>query len=347
MRFSILLMPEHPVGQILNIMQKADELGYYGFWLVDEIYHKDPWTLMALGAQATRNIRFGPAVTHVYLREPTLIAQSLATLDEISNGRAICALSMGNIIMLDQYHVQWKGKKPLRRIKEAVSIIKTLLGEGKITYQGEFFKYTGLFMVARPKGKVPIYIGAMAGPRSFQMAGEIGDGIMVYSGISPEFWKDVAEKVRDGAEKANRKPEEVDIAAWLICSVAEDSGKAKQAAKTIVGFYIPAMPERPLKMHGIMPEDVMELNKAFYRGDVKKVVELTGMDLVEKLTLAGSPSEISEKIRRNLQQAGVNHVVFCIVDPYIVKIFTGIDIPKLPDFKEQLELLKSKVIAEF
>ncbi len=347
MKFSVVMLPEYPISDILGYIKKADELGFYGFWSVDETYHKDAWTIFAAAARETKNIVMGPAVTHVYLREPTLIAQQLATLDELSNGRAAAAISFGNLIMLQQYYVKWQGTRPLARVKEAFHVIRTLLNEGKITYDGQFFKYIGLFTAARPVGKIPLYLGAMGGPRSFELAGEISDGMMSALGYSREFWRDAVSNMRKGAQKAGRNPDELDVAAWVVFTVSKNREAAKQVAKSIVGFYIPSMPERQLQMHGIKPEEVKEINESFLKGDVERVIQLTSMDLVDKLSVSGSPEEIVDQLKKNFASEGVKHVVACIIDPFIVKFFTGKDVADVPDFNGQLRLIKDEIMPHF
>ena len=72
----------------------------------------------------------GPSVSGVVLREPTLIAQAAATLDELTDGRAEVVLSSGNFGLLAQYDIDWAKTKPLSRVKEAVQVIRTLLDDG-------------------------------------------------------------------------------------------------------------------------------------------------------------------------------------------------------------------------
>ena len=73
--------------------------------------------------------------------------------------------------------IDWARTKPLSRVKEGVHVIRTLLDDGAITFDGEFFKYKGLFTFARPvQERVPVKIGSMRGPKSFEVAGEFSDG---------------------------------------------------------------------------------------------------------------------------------------------------------------------------
>ena len=149
-RFSYVQTPDYPLSDSIDMIRTADDLGFYACYSVDEIYHKDMWLLFAAAADKTRNIRMGPNVTHVILRDPTLIAQQLATLDELTGGRAEAVVSFGNLVMLSQYHVQWQGSRPLARVREGMSVLRTMLDTGKIDHQGEFFNYMGLFTAARP-----------------------------------------------------------------------------------------------------------------------------------------------------------------------------------------------------
>src|SRR3954465_10687445 len=88
MRFSYCMLPDYSLDDSIEMIKTADRLGFHPVYAVDETWHKDLWTLFAAAADKTERIRFGPNVTHVFLREPTLICQQLATLDELSGGRA-------------------------------------------------------------------------------------------------------------------------------------------------------------------------------------------------------------------------------------------------------------------
>ena len=97
MRFSYLMLPDYPLDDAIDMIKKADELGFYACYSVDETWHKDLWVVFAAAARETQQIRFGPNVTHVFLREPTLICQQMATLDELTGGRTEIVVSTGQL----------------------------------------------------------------------------------------------------------------------------------------------------------------------------------------------------------------------------------------------------------
>lgn len=81
----------------------------------------------------------------------------------------------GNFGLLAQYGIDWARTKPLSRLKEAHRVLRTLLDDGAITHDGEFYRYDGLFTFARPVQRhVPVKFGAMRGPKSFQATGGVG-----------------------------------------------------------------------------------------------------------------------------------------------------------------------------
>jgi alkanesulfonate monooxygenase SsuD/methylene tetrahydromethanopterin reductase-like flavin-dependent oxidoreductase (luciferase family) len=76
----------------------------------------------AAAAIRTERIRLGPCVAPIYMREPTYIAQLVATLDELSDGRAEVVFGIGNIAVLEQYGVEWRGTRPIARaVAESLS----------------------------------------------------------------------------------------------------------------------------------------------------------------------------------------------------------------------------------
>jgi 5,10-methylenetetrahydromethanopterin reductase len=347
-RFSYVQVPAYPLTDSIDMIKLADDLGFYACYSVDETYHKDMWLLFAAAADKTRNIRLGPNVTHVILREPTLIAQQLATLDELTNGRAEAVVSFGNLVMLNQYHVPWQTIKPLSRVKEGLEVMRKFLDEGVITYEGEFFNYTGLFTAARPvQEHVPLKVGAMGGPKSFEFAGEVADGMHHACGYSRENYEYVVDHVKAGARRAGRNFEDLDIGAWLIWTCGPDSKAAKEAARIMAAFYIPAMPKNQVERHGIEYESLQPISDAFAGGDVAKALELTTPELGEKLSVAGTPEECIQKLRDNIIPTGINHVIASVTDPFLVKHFSGHDLANVPDVPGQLRLIHDEVMPAF
>jgi 5,10-methylenetetrahydromethanopterin reductase len=290
----------------------------------------------------------GPSVSGVVLREPTLIAQAAATLDELTDGRAEVAVSSGNFGLLAQYDIDWAKTKPLSRVKEAVHVIRTLLDDGAVTYDGEFFNYSGLFTFARPvQERLPIMIGAMRGPKSFEVAAEFSDGCHHALSYTREAYDYMLEHCTIGAERAGKNVKDLDLGAWIVFSVGEDGAAARDAARSMVGLFASAMPHEQLKRNGVEPEEIAPIVEAIGAGDMAKGIELTSPDLADRLSVAGTPEECTEKIKSQITAAGVNHLILAITDASLVKALMGREVEGVPDVDTQLQLVHDRMMPAF
>src|SRR5829696_2674388 len=347
MKFSYALLPDYPLEQSLRALNLADELGFHAVYAADETWHKDLWLLFAAASQQTSRIRMGPSLSGVVLREPSLIAQSAATLDELTGGRAEVVLGSGNFGLLAEYRIDWAKTKPLSRVIEGVHVVRTLLDEGAITYDGEFFRYDGLFTFARPvQDHLPVKMGAMRGPKSFVASAEHSDGCHHALSYTREAYDYAAEHLRAGAEKAGKDWTTLDFGAWVVVAVGRDSAAAKDAARSMVGIYASSMPAEQLERHGVDPAQLQPIVDAIAGGDLAKGIELTTPELTDKLSFSGTPDEVTAKIK-DIEPAGVNHIIAAINDASIVKAFTGRELPGVATVEEQLRLLHDEVMPAF
>ncbi|MGI5171252.1 LLM class flavin-dependent oxidoreductase [Spirillospora sp. CA-253888] len=348
MKFSYAMLPDYPLTESLASIRLADELGYHAVYAADEPWHKDLWLLFAAAAAQTSQIRMGPSVSAVTLREPTLIAQAAATLDELTGGRAEVVLGSGNFGVLAQYKIDWTKTKPLTRVKEAVAVVRTLLDEGTITRDGEFYSYDGLFTFARPvQEHLPVKIGAMRGPKSFEAAGELSDGVHHALSYSREAYEYAVEHFRIGAERAGKDWSSMDVGAWVVFATGPDSEAAKQAARSMVGLYASAMPAEQLERNGVSPADVAPIIEAIGAGDLARGIELTTPEITEKLSIAGTPDEVRAKIEKDIAPTGVNHMILAITDSALVKSFTGRELEGVADVDTQLRLVHEHLMPAF
>lgn len=156
----------------------------------------------------------------------------------------------------------------------------------------------------------------------------------------------MVEHMKIGAERAGKDWRQLDIGVWEVFAVSNDSANAKLAAQTIGAFYIPAMAVEQLERHGISEGEVKPIMDAFAAGDVQGAINAMTPELAETLSVAGTPEEIVEKIKRDIEPSGVNHMVMCVTDSFLLKAFTGRDVD-VPDVKGQLQLVHDQVMPAF
>jgi 5,10-methylenetetrahydromethanopterin reductase len=345
MKVSLQLIPQQPAEDLLKAARSADELGYYACYSADEIYHKDAWLLLGAAAARTRRIRLGPCVAPVFMRDPTYVAQLAATLDELSDGRAEVVLGLGNLAMLEQYGIAWRGTRPLARLREAHEVIRTLLDRGSIDFEGDFFHCAGITTAARPvQGRLPVKIGAMGGPKSMELAGEIADGLHAACAYSTESLRYVVDHVMRGAQRVGRDADELDIGNSVLGAIAPDAEIARLAGRTLAAFYIPSMPPALLGRHGIEADEVRGINAAFAAGDVQRALALTPDELADRIVVAGTPEDWVEWLSTTFEPCGLNHALVSFADPYSLDAWAGVRVEGLPSLVEQVRLFGHEVL---
>ncbi len=199
-----------------------------------------PW--MTLLAANTERIQIGTSILNVYSRSPGAIAQEFAALETISGGRMVCGLGSSGHRVIEHFHgVPFK--KPLRRIREYVEVIDTLIKGERLNYQGELFAMQRGFRLDydRPRSHVPIYIAAIT-PKSIRQTGEIADGIFPIHWPKGRF-ATLRQSLSDASAAAGRAADAVAIAPFTNVYVLDgnDDEKQWQAARQPLFHYVNRM----------------------------------------------------------------------------------------------------------
>ncbi|HLM32774.1 MAG TPA: LLM class flavin-dependent oxidoreductase [Gaiellaceae bacterium] len=235
--------------------------------------------------------------------------------------------------------------KPIARLREAHHVLRTFLSDGAIDFEGDYYSYAGLFTAARPiQDPFPIKMGAMRGPRSFELAGEIADGLHTAVAYSREALDFTAAAFRRGAERTGRDWRGLDLADNPLGAIAADPEPAREAARILAAFYIPSMPRELLARHGIDFSAVQPILDAFAEGDVRRALELTSPELGATLSVAGTPRDWIQKIEQDFLPAGFNHLLVTFADPFLVESWAGRTVDGLPSLEDQLRLFHDEVM---
>jgi 5,10-methylenetetrahydromethanopterin reductase len=281
---------------------------------------KHAWVMAAAVAEHTNRVQIGPVQTTPYLNEPSEAATFLATLDELSGGRAV----LGYGLHTDEM-VEWVGfdaSDRVERIRESVETVRRLLrGE---TLRDEWYLR---FEPVRPAP--PIYVTPY-GRDLLELSGEIGDGSLPLV-MPPAAAPGVVEAIHAGARRAGRAPAEVDIAACVWLSVAEDGRAAASSLRPIIAYFAPYFLDEQLAPAGLTREDFEPVREALAAADYERAAAAVTVDML-RLAIVGAPEDAIAAIE-GLADAGVTQV--CLGGPL------G------PDPAEAIRLIGERVIPAF
>ncbi len=303
--FGIEFVPQKQPAKIAKLVKMAEDVGVDYVWITDHYNNRNVYITLTLIACETNRVKLGPGVTNPYVINPCWTASAVATLSEVSGGRATLGIGAGDKATLEGIGVNWS--KPLTTMREAVTIIRKLLNGEKVSFEGRVFKVKSAKLNYKVEHKIPIYIGAQ-GPKMLELAGEIGDGVLI-NASNPKDFEIAIPKIKAGAEKAGRDPAGIDIAAYTCFSIDEDEGKAREAAAPVVAFIAAGAPDQVLERHGIKIEDVNKIRSYIGKGKLVEAFKSVTSDMLEAFSIYGTPKMCVEKINELLKK-GVTQMVF-------------------------------------
>jgi coenzyme F420-dependent glucose-6-phosphate dehydrogenase len=290
--------------ELLGYAVQAEALGFDSVFVSD---HLQPWrhdgghapaALPWLGALAasTERIMLGTSVlTPTFRYHPAVVAQAFATLGCLAPGRVVLGVGSGESLNEVPLGVAWPdGKERFARLKEAVTLIKRLWTEDRVTFEGQFYRTELATIYDRPEQPVPLYIGA-SGPSATRMAGRLADGFITTSGKGHGLYTDtLLPAVREGAEKAGRDVDDLDL--MIEVKVSFDHDHERALADT---HYWGALALSPDEKTGV--EDPIEMQRLADELPIERTAS--------RWIVSSDPDEHAAKVAEYLDM-GFKHLVF-------------------------------------
>jgi probable F420-dependent oxidoreductase len=205
------------------VAQRAEALGYRDLWVtentLDHVICFDPVVVLTYAAAVTSRIRVGASVVVLAIHSPITVAHQWATLDYVSNGRAILGVGLGREHHYREFAVPEEGK--VRRFREEVDVIRALWTQDKVTNRGRFYELKNATMSPNPvQQPLPIWMG-VGHPNAIRRAASIADGWMGSGGSSiAEFGQSVP-LLREALVQAGRDPDSFPISKRIFMAVDE------------------------------------------------------------------------------------------------------------------------------
>jgi alkanesulfonate monooxygenase SsuD/methylene tetrahydromethanopterin reductase-like flavin-dependent oxidoreductase (luciferase family) len=196
----------------------AESLGYETAYTT-HIAGRESLTVLTAYALATSTIRVGSGVVPIYTRTPATMAQTAATIDDLSGGRLTLGLGVSHRPVVEAWHGQTIDR-PVAEMREYVRIVRAILS-GDEPPAGEKWRTGFRLLGLEPRPELPIYLAALS-PGMLRLAGEIADGVILWL-CNPSYIRDVVvPTVREGRERAQLPLEGFDIVAAVPTSLTGD-----------------------------------------------------------------------------------------------------------------------------
>lgn len=306
------MAPVEPLKKVVSTAKLAEDLGFHAVVHADQRFggEKDVFVTLAADALSTHRIHLGPCVSDPFSRIPAMLASAVASLDELSGGRALLGLGAGGS-GFSQMHLERKHVN--QALREAILMVRGLLAGDEVTFDGRLFKLTDAQLGFAARQDIPIIL-ATRSPMNLELAGELADGALIATYVSNEQLRFAIEKIRRGAEKAGRNPNDVRLISWVYTSISDDGHQAVENVRWFVTqALINTSPEAyPSILAGFDQALPAFLDKCRHMG--REGIEaayndrrLMTDDVIQRFSVAGTADECINKIRA-IASTGISEI---------------------------------------
>src|SRR6266540_1715645 len=313
-RIGVMQLTMEPLDEMLESARVMDRASIDTIWLA-EAY---PWwrkhgmearsstVTSALIARETERLTVGWGIISPFTRHPVQVAMDARVVQEAAGpGRFLLGFGTSKIFL---NNARLNGKRTLGPMREAVEIVRGVLGGGPFEYEGETFSASvpGLQDAAEtPRDVPPLYVAATA-PKMQALAGEIADGCLTPSITTPAFVRYTRENVKS----------DVDIGCTIVASIGRDRDEGRDGAREIAGMYlankvqnIQGAADTLLDLAGLEQDEIRPIADAMERGGRLAAKEQVTDEILDKCRpIAGTPSDCIEAIQE-YRNAGCTHVM--------------------------------------
>ena len=309
MNLELQLLGDVSVARLIDRARLAEANNYSAVWVSDERFYRDVYMCLAQIAAHTSHVRVGTSVTDPYARHPALTAVAMATLDEISGGRAVLGIGAG---ISGFAELQIDRQRPARAMREAIAVIRGLLSGETIDFHGDVIALSHGRLSFAAGRVIQVYV-ASNGVMGQRMAAEVANGIIVNACASVAEVRALRTAVDEAARRVGRDRQAVKIAARLNTCVAANGQAARDAVRPSVARYLGAPVHlRTLESRTALPTDaVAQVAGAPYSAGTKPYMPLLPLITdrhVDALTLAGTADEVVAHAV-SLRDAGMDAII--------------------------------------
>lgn len=219
--------------------ERGEELGFDSLWVVDHIAYytavPDPIVLLGAFMAWTTRVRLGTAITLLPLRNATILAKAVATLDNLSGGRVMLGVGVGGEYPKEFEAVGVPVSERGRRADEAIEVMRRLWTDDPASYEGRYYRFSDVNLEPKPaqRGGPPLWIGGRS-EAAFRRTARYGDGWLGYF-MTPERVRESRAKIDEAARAVGRDPARIGLGILVYPVVSENEAWAREQAAFHLG----------------------------------------------------------------------------------------------------------------
>ena len=316
MKFGVTMFPNN-LEDVAGGSRLAEEMGFDYVGIADsQSLARELYVTLSVAAMSTERVMLGPTVSNPLTRHPAVAASAIASLNELSNGRAFLGIGSGDSAVLNL------GLRPAR-LTELHHYIQTV----RDMLSGETSEYRGDRAHVRwSNTSIPVAMSA-EGPRTLAMAGSIADAAIIHTGLTNEVLQDTVARIQEGERAAGREQGSAEVWAFAKCNIADNRDDAIEEIKMALAASGHHAFRFTLEGKNV-PEEYREavsiLHREYQAAEHEQVGRTRNATLTDELGLTeyfaqrfaivGTPQECVEKTKA-VFDAGVDVLLITAIGP--------------------------------
>jgi 5,10-methylenetetrahydromethanopterin reductase len=327
-RVGLYLQDKHPIRDGMHYAQLAESAGFEAVWQAESRLVREATVPMAAYAAVTDRIEIGSGVVNTWTRNVGLLAATFSTLDDLAPGRVKLGLGAWWDPLAAKVGIH--RRRTLTCMRETVEAVRRLLAMERVTYHGEFVHLDDVEIDIvhgdRSPKHVPIYIGATA-MKMMELAGELGDGVLLNYLVGPAYNREALEHLEVGAERAGRSLDDVDRPQLVVCSLDPDRSLALDRARELVAQYLGQQPHI-MKASGVDEALLEEIGRILTwpatPEQIERAMALVPDDVVQLITASGTAEDCRAKVQEYVDSGCTCPILYPLGDdvPAMIDAFS-------------------------
>jgi 5,10-methylenetetrahydromethanopterin reductase len=284
-------------AEMLDACREAELAGASSLWFAQHMGYRDALVWATAAASVTRRATLVPTAISPYLWPPLPIAMAISTLGELTQGRVILNVSVGNILNLSESGVE--PIKPIKIMRDYVEAVRALWAGKPVTHEGELHKLRGAKMVFDQGRQYPIYV-ASTGPQMLKLAGEISDGVLLSAGLTLASTRRCLELASVGMQAKKRDLAELRKCSFINFNVSQDGAGARAAMLRKLAFLFRSRGHADNIKSSNLDIDHQAIMAAHARHDFDGAVRLLPLEAANVFAVAGTPTQCRTRLAEYL-----------------------------------------------
>jgi 5,10-methylenetetrahydromethanopterin reductase len=318
--FGVIFHPKFPPETLADYARRAESAGFDELWLWDDCFLPGALTSAAIALSATQQLKVGIGLLPATVYNPLFAAMEITTLARAFPGRILPGFGYGVRAWMTQ--IGAAPKSSMKALQETVTAVRQLLSGEMVTTHGEQVYLEQVQMQLTPSHIPPLYVGAMR-EKTLQLAGRLGDGILLTGMSSPAYVEWALGHIRTGGRTDQR------VVVYFDVKVDPNGESARNAVRQSLAERLP---------WADVQMDALGITK-----DVEKLIHIHGEngfaghipdEWVDAFSAAGTPDQATTTIQQ-LIAAGANSIVFQPLngDPDCLEEYSRYLMPQLKSIK--------------